>query len=113
MIEAGETVEIVWELFWFENQKDFERKLLEKEDFLYVHAKNFTFLPGEEMVFEVDVCKDIEEEDICIECERQRASCQLQKSEKDTTIKKTLPVHCKKAAVFKYRESFKRCLSDL
>lgn len=87
MIEAGETVEIVWELFWFENQKDFERKLLEKEDFLYVHAKNFTFLPGEEMVFEVDVCKDIEEEDICIECERQRASCQLQKSEKDTTIK--------------------------
>lgn len=87
VIEAGETAEIAWELFWFENQEDFERKLLEKEDFIYIHAENFTYLPGEEMSFVIDTCKNVEEEDVRIECGGQKVSFQLQKSKKKTTIK--------------------------
>lgn len=87
MMEAGETVEIVWELFWFEDQEDFEKKLLEKEDFLFIHAANFTFLPGEEMAFEVDTHSGVREADICIECRGQKVPFRLQKSEKGTTVK--------------------------
>lgn len=50
-IEPGGTAEIVWELFWFEDQKDFGDKLLEKREFPYIEAENTTFFPGEQMYF--------------------------------------------------------------
>ncbi len=87
IIEAGETVEISWELFWFENQNDFEKKLLENEDFIYISAKNFTFIADEKLAFEIETGKDISEEDVSIECNGQKISYQLQKSENGCMMK--------------------------
>lgn len=55
VIEPGKTAEIAWELFWFEDQKDFEDKLLEEGNFPLVMTENVTFFPGEEMCFHICV----------------------------------------------------------
>lgn len=86
-VEPGETAEIAWELFWFEDKGDFEEKLLEKEDFLYVKARDFTFFPNEKMYFEIYTKKVAEDARICIECGGEKIPYQLQKCEKGTVIK--------------------------
>lgn len=55
LLEPGESMEVAWELFWFEDQKDFENKLLEKSGFPYVTVKNATYFPGEQMRFAIRV----------------------------------------------------------
>ena len=86
-IEPGGTAEIAWELFWFDNKDDFEGKLLEKEDFLYVKARDFTFFPDEKMNFEIYTQKMVEDADICIKSSGKKVAYELQKYGKNTVIK--------------------------
>lgn len=76
-IEPGETVEIVWELFWFEDQKDFEDKLLEKRGFALVAAENMTFFPGERMRFEIRMHGEPDTVEVCAEHSGENIPCRM------------------------------------
>lgn len=52
-LRPGETYTLSWELFWFENKKDFLSKLMGFEDFVYVASEQFVLFSGEKLRFEV------------------------------------------------------------
>ena len=87
VIEPGETAEVVWDLFWFEDREDFERRLLEESDFPFVKAENCTFFPGEEMGFDIRMGKAVEDGDICVECNGEKAAWKLLAGKSGTVVR--------------------------
>lgn len=49
----GESAEVTWEIFWFQDQADFKRQLLNHEGFLVLETAQCTVLKGERISFEV------------------------------------------------------------
>lgn len=84
-IEPGETVEIAWELFWFEDQKDFEDKLLEKTGFALAIAENVTFFPGERMRFVIHMHEKPDMVEVYAEHNGKNIPCQM-RMEKTTVM---------------------------
>lgn len=87
VIEPGKTAEIAWELFWFEDQKDFEDKLLEEGNFPLVMTENVTFFPGEEMCFHICVHGKLDQAEICAEYNGERIPCQIQMEKSSVKVK--------------------------
>ena len=88
LMEPGETVEIAWELFWFEDQKDFEDHLSEKGEFPFVKAENVTFFPGEQMKFEVHIREKADGAEVYAEHNGEKIPCRI-RVEKETITAKT------------------------
>lgn len=57
----GESMIISWELFWFQNRKDFKRQLLEHKNFMVLETKQCVILKGEEIRFQITVQADAED----------------------------------------------------
>lgn len=57
-MQPGESVRIVWELFWFQDREDFERQLLEHKNFMVLETKQCTVIKGEQIRFKVKVRAD-------------------------------------------------------
>lgn len=49
----GESVKVVWELFWFEDRDDFTRQLLEHRDFMVMETAQCSVIKGERISFTV------------------------------------------------------------
>lgn len=88
VLEPGESAEEAWDLFWFEDAEDFECKLLEEPDSLYVRAGNCTFFPGEEMGFEVYMGHAARNASLpVIECNGEKAEYQVLEGRHGTAIR--------------------------
>lgn len=72
-LEPGESTEIIWELFWFESKADFGVKLLEFSNFPVITANQFSLFIGEKAEFDVAIRQNIEEVDIVILCNGEKA----------------------------------------
>lgn len=63
----GESAQLVFELFWFEDKLQFQQKLLETPGFPVVTAKQFTWFWQEELQFDVQIAA-VPAEEVTISC---------------------------------------------
>lgn len=74
-LNIGESVEIVWDLFWFTDRKEFDEKLLRQEKFPLIKLEQSTFFEKEEMGFEIWTGGKIETDCVQILCGQEEIPC--------------------------------------
>ena len=61
-IRPGESVQVEWELFWFEDRADFRKKLASCPGFVQVEAERFLLFEGEKVHFRAFIGQAVPEE---------------------------------------------------
>lgn len=54
-LRPGETYTLTWELFWFEDKEDFQRKLSEIPDFVSIKAESYLLTGGKNIRFSIGI----------------------------------------------------------
>lgn len=66
ILQPNETVEIIWEIFLFNDKLDFKNKLLETKGFPVIKSSQFTYFLGETINLDILVSGKLKEEEISL-----------------------------------------------
>lgn len=85
-LDAGESREICWELFWFEDRDDFENELLKNKNFPVIKIEQCTFLDVEPLTFKILLGRELKKEEMQIVCRNQEIPFEMKNDGMKTMV---------------------------